>query len=571
MTLFYISLTFLALMFLGYYFYGSLVARLFGIDGLYQTPAHRHRDEKEFIPTHPFYLFCQHFSAISASGPIAGPILACQKWGFMPCLLWISLGVIFIGAVHDFSTLAASVRHQGSSIVEITKAHAGKSAGMALLFFIWIALIYIIVAFTQVTAATFASTSEELQASVIEFNAGGAVAMAAVFYLGLCIILGLINRFFNPPLWLSTIIFVPATLLVIWLGTKFSTVLVFDQRTFEVSILIYCAVAALIPIWILLQPRGYLGGFILLFVLLIGVLGIFSGQYEVKQPAFVADDASPMSSLFPFLFVTIACGACSGFHGLICGGTTSKQIANERHIQSIGYGAMLAEGVVALISLSTIMIFSTEEIGGLKPGTIYGKGIGEYLTMMLGEKNRTFATTFGAMAFSTFVFDTLDVATRIGRYFIQELFSWRKYYTHVLATIITLSLPLFVVLSDHSGSWASFWTLFGSANQLLAALGLLGVTMWLLNSKRPFLITLLPMVFVLYITFWSLGEIAYTGFQATSILSVQFINGLIALLLIALALYILNQAIFRRMKQASSAEQVAKNQTIKIKKSQIHH
>lgn len=548
MTLLLISSLFLALMIFGYYFYGSFLVRIFGIDARAKTPAHEHEDGKEYIPTHPFYLFCQHFSAISASGPIAGPILACQKWGFLPCLLWISLGVVFIGATHDFSTLIASVRHQGSSMAEIMKTHVGKKAGVALLFFIWIALVYIIVAFTQVTAATFVSRSEELQNIVIDFNPGGAVALSALFYLILCLIFGLISRYLNPPLWLGTIIFVPATFLVIWLGTKFSTLLIFDQQTFEISILIYCAVAALIPIWLLLQPRGYLGGFVLLFVILIGIMGIFSGQYEIKQPALVSNSALPMSSIFPFLFVTIACGACSGFHGLICGGTTSKQISNETHIHAIGYGSMLAEGIVALIALSTIMIFSTDEIAGLKPGSIYGRGIGEYLTLIVGEKHRDFAITFGAMAFSTFVFDTLDVATRIGRYLIKELFGWQKIFTNHLAVVLTLALPFLVVLSKQSNSWTSFWTLFGSANQLLAALSLLGVTLWLIESRRPFTVTLLPMLFVLLITFWSLGEQAMLGFEA-SFLSLQFINGFVALALIALALFILTQSIFKRAKK----------------------
>lgn len=546
-----ISVSFLALMFLGYYFYGSFLTRLFGIDKKAQTPAHQKQDAKEFIPTHPFYLFCQHFSAISASGPIAGPILACQTWGYLPALLWISLGVIFIGAVHDFSTLAASVKHKGLSIAEITKVHVGKKAGTALLFFIWIALIYIIVAFTQVTAATFVSTSDELKNSIVDFNSGGAVAMAALFYLLLCIVLGLTNRYLKPPMWLVTLIFVPATLFSIWLGTKFSTILVFDQRTFEVSILIYCAIAALTPIWLLLQPRGFLGGFLLLLVLFIGLIGIFFGQYEVKQPALI--DSSGIPPIFPFLFVTIACGACSGFHGLICGGTTSKQIDNESHIKPIGYGAMLAEGLVALIAISTIMIFSKEEIMGLKPGTIYGKGIGEYLTLVVGKDHHAFAATLGAMAFSTFVFDTLDVATRIGRYLIQELFMWKKSYTNYLSIALTLALPTFVVLSDNAGSWVSFWTLFGSANQLLAALSLLSVTMWLKDSKRNFWVTLLPMMFVLCITLWSLGHTALVSFS-TSLFSVHFINGIVASLLIVLALFILSKAFMRRLSKDENVQ-----------------
>jgi carbon starvation protein len=548
MTLALIALSFLVFVVAGYFLYGSRIARLFHIDGQTQTPAHTKQDGNEYIPTHPFYLFCQHFSAIAASGPIAGPIIACQKWGWLPCMLWISIGVVFIGSVHDFSMLTASVRHQGCSIAEITKKHVGNRAGTMLLFFIWVALVYIIVAFTQVTAATFVSRSEELQSVAIHFNPGGAVAAAAIFYLALCLLLGVINRLINPPLWLTTVIFIPAMFAVIWLGTHFSTLFVFEQKAFEVGILVYCAIASLIPIWLLLQPRGYLGGFVLLFVLAIGIIGIFSGQYEVLQPVYIenTNPTSSFTSLFPFLFVTIACGACSGFHGLVCGGTTSKQIANEKHLQPIGYGAMLAEGMVALIAMSTIMIFSSEQVQGLKPGTIYGKGIGEFLTLIIGQEHRIFATTFGAMAFSTFVFDTLDVATRIGRYLIQELLGWTKPATKYVALFITLAPPLFIISIAKSDSWISFWTLFGSANQLLAGLSLLSITLWLARSKKPFLVTLLPMAFVLCITLWSLSLTAYESFGASAFSVIGFMNGLVASLLIVVALYILSQAALRR-------------------------
>src|SRR5690606_6868383 len=254
------------------------------------------------------------------------------------------------------------------------------------------------------------------------FDRGGAVAMASALYLGLAIAMGAVERWLRPPLWLATLIFVPATLGAVWLGTELSTVLTFDWRTWTFIILAYCFVASHVPVWSLLQPRGYLGGFVLYLALAVGVLGIFLGGHEVAQPAFKGwNTGAPLGMLFPFLFVTIACGACSGFHGLVCSGTTSRQISSETHCKAVGYGAMLMEAFVALIALGTIMIVSQEEVAGRDPGTIYAQGLGQFATLLVGEDHLQLTITFGAMAFSTFVFDTIDVATRLGRYILQEL------------------------------------------------------------------------------------------------------------------------------------------------------
>ncbi|MGI8883629.1 MAG: carbon starvation CstA family protein, partial [Pyrinomonadaceae bacterium] len=332
-----LAIVFLIWLVFGYFAYGHWIAKQFSLDDSRETPANTKNDGEDFVPTRPFYLFGQHFSAIAAAGPIAGPIIACQAFGWLPCLLWIAFGVVLIGAVHDFSSLASSVRHGATSIAEITREKLGNGAGRAMMAFIWIALIYVIVAFTDITAGTFVSGTEELQGA--SFNAGGAVAFASIAYLGLSIILGLVERYLKPPLWLSTIIFVPATFALSYLGTKFSTVFLFDHTSWAVLILIYCIAASLVPVWALLQPRGYLGGFVLYTAIAVGVIGIFFGGYEIQQPSFKSWDIGGMTgTLFPFLFVTIACGACSGFHGLVCSGTTSKQIDKESHTKSVGYG-----------------------------------------------------------------------------------------------------------------------------------------------------------------------------------------------------------------------------------------
>ena len=548
------SLTLLAIGFLlvlvaAYHLYGGWVARQFNLDDSRRTPAHEVNDGVDFVPTRPFYLFGQHFSAIAAAGPIAGPILACQAFGWLPCLIWIGLGVVLIGAVHDFTALAASVRHGATSVAEITREHLGTKAGRAMMAFIWIALVYVIVAFADITAGTFVAGSEELKAATVAFNPGGAVAAASVLYLGLSLVLGLVQRYLNPPLWLVTVIFVPAAFALSWAGTLMSNTFVLSHKGWGLLILAYCCVASVVPVWSLLQPRGYLGGFILYAAIALGIIGVFFGGYEIQQPAFKGWTVPGMTgSLFPFLFVTIACGACSGFHGLVCSGTTSKQVEKESHIRAVGYGAMLAEGFVALIALVTIMIATQLTDAAGKPlaaGTIYGNGIGRFLTLLIGPDHLAFATTFGAMAFSTFVFDTLDVCTRLGRYIVQELFNWRTRAGALAGTLLTIAPPVYFIAFAPPNSWSKFWTLFGASNQLLAALTLLTITAWLYQARKRIAYTLVPMVFVLVITLWALSLMAVGNLRATKGLDVELINAVASAALVALALYLAVTALLK--------------------------
>lgn len=539
MELFFLAAIVLLALTLGYTLYGKWIAHHYCLDDKTPTPAEEKNDGIDFVPTSPFYLLGQHFSAIAAAGPIAGPILACQIFGWLPCVLWIGLGAIFIGAVHDFSSLVASLRHGARSIAEIVREHLGESAYFAMMAFIWIALVYVILAFTDITAGTFVGKTEEFEGRTFAFNPGGAVAAASTFYLLLAILMGAIQKKLNPPLWLMTALFVPGTLAVVWLGTKISTLLILSQKSWGIWILIYCFIASLLPVWLLLQPRGYLGGFVLYLALAVGVIGIFFGNYEIQQPYFKTWKGPGLTeSLFPFLFVTIACGACSGFHGLVCSGTTSKQVARQSHAKMIGYGGMLLEGFVALISLSTIMILAPEEkMPG--PGKIYGDGIGNFLSLLIGKENLLFAMTFGAMAFSTFVFDTLDVATRLGRYILQELFNWQGKYASACATAMTVGVPLFFILNSEPGSYKLFWTLFGTSNQLLAALTLLGITVWLKRSGKKYWFTLVPMSFVMAITLWSLFLQALAGLKSFPAINLGFVNGGIAILLIGIAAFLI--------------------------------
>ena len=556
-----IALVMLVVLAAGYRLYGRFVAGRYALDDATPTPAVTRNDGVDFVPTPPFYLLGQHFSAIAAAGPIAGPILAAQQFGWLPCLVWIGLGVVFIGAVHDFSTMVASVRHQGRSAAEIIRVHLGARAWKAMMAFIWLALVYVILAFADITASTFVGRTEELEGLSFAFNPGGAVALSSLLYLGLSLVMGVVDRFLRPPLWLTTIVFVPATLVCVWLGTRFSTLVLLDGATWGVLILAYCVVASLTPVWVLLQPRGYLGGFVLYMALAVGVIGIFFGGFDVQQPAFKGWHApGPTGALFPFLFVTIACGACSGFHGLVCSGTTSKQIARESHCRPVGYGGMLLEAFVALIALATVMIATQSELAGKAPGAVYGGGLGRFLAVLIGQDHLLFATTFGAMAFSTFVFDTLDVSTRLGRYILQELTGWTSRAGAVAATVATALVPLAFLLVAGEGAYRTFWVLFGTSNQLLAALSLLGISVWLRRTGRPSLFTVIPMAFVMTITLWSLVlqvrtaalTLAASGLHVDTVM----LNGLVSVLLIGLAVVLIVEG-FRAVQPATTPQTTA--------------
>ncbi|MGH9459483.1 MAG: carbon starvation CstA family protein, partial [Thermoanaerobaculia bacterium] len=267
------------------------------------------------------------------------------------------------------------------------------------------------------------------------------------------------------------------------------------------------------------------------------------GGFDVALPAFKGFDTPGATGLlFPFSFVTIACGACSGFHGLVCSGTTSKQIASEPHCRPIGYGAMLLEGLVAVIALATLMIAGAGA-AGKAPGAVYGEGLGRFLTVIIGDNQLAFATTFGAMAFSTFVFDTLDVSTRLGRYIIQEILGWRTSAGAFAGTLVTVALPVYFVIFTPAGNWVKFWTLFGASNQLLAALSLLAITVWLHQSRRRIAYTLVPMLFVLVITLWALVKLVGANVAASGGFDVAMVNAAASAALIVLSIYIIVRAI----------------------------
>jgi carbon starvation protein len=483
--------------------YGKWLTKAFGLDDKKVTPAVRINDGNDFVPTRSFILLGQHFAAIAAVGPIAGPIVAGMKYGWFPGLVWITLGAVFIGAVHDFAALAISVRHGAKSIGQVVRDVLGPRASTLFMAFIWLSLIYIIVVFTDLTAAAFADRPE-LGAE----NFGPGVATSSFLYLALAMALGWTWKNTKLPLWATTAIFVPLLYAAIYGGQHLPATL--SQKGWDVIILAYCVASSLLPMWLLLQPRGYLGGFILYTTFLAGVIGLFFGGSPIEFPKTVEPVSGPAPSLFPLLFTTIACGACSGFHGLVASGTTSKQLAKETDARVVGYGGMLLEGLVAVIAMATLMRLAPGSADlGHGPDEIYARGLAHFMQAF----GMSFAAgvVFGKLAFATFIYDTLDVSTRLGRYVLEDAFGLKGTKNAVLATLATVAIPLltvFMTFTDSAGKivplWKLFWPAFGATNQLLAAMTLTGVTLWLKKEGRMCWVTGLPAAFMIVVTLSSL-------------------------------------------------------------------
>ena len=493
------------LLFLSAYFsYGKLLSRKFDLDDSRPTPACEINDGIDYVPAEKQFLLGQHFSAIAAAGPIVGPILAAVWFGWLPVLLWIVGGAIFFGAVHDFSSLAGSVKHRAASIVELVKQHMGRKGHVLFMLFVWLSLIYVITALTDLTSGSF-----------VDPQSGGAVAASSFLYLLIGVAMGLCLYYLKLPLGLATWIFLPLVLAAIWFGQYIPLTVppigfLNSQQVWNVILLGYCFVASIIPVWILLQPRGYLGGYFLYGTLAAGVIGLFLGGEKIAYPAFIGFSSAKGVPLFPILFVTVACGACSGFHGIVSSGTTSKQIAKESDCRMVGYGGMLLEGLVALVALSTVMILAKgDPLLNSSPDRIYAEGLSRFVSNF--GIPRDFARSFALLAFTTFIYDTLDVATRLARYLFEELTGLKGAAGRVLGTLASLAIPLACMslrMTDAQGvlipAWKVFWTIFGTSNQLLAALTLLTLSVWLAKAKKNFWPSVLPMAFMMVMTLWSL-------------------------------------------------------------------
>ena len=562
-----------AVLLLAYFVYGRLVARWLGVDPARMTPAVTMADGNDFVPAPAPVVLGGHFTAIAAAGPIVGPILAGQMFGWLPALLWIVIGAILIGGVHDAGSLMASIRHNATSITQIIRQYMSRTAYLTFLVFVWLTLVYVIIAFADVTAGSFAKFE---QFSVIIDGApktfainGGAVAIGATAYLLASILLGLILRFTRIPWWAGLGFFVVALSLCIWqapalaawlashglpfMDTSTQNAGVLTKR-WDQALLIYCFIASIVPMWLLLQPRGLIGATFLYATLVFGVMGtivggLFTGAQSlvIQWPAFTGFTAANGAYLFPFLFITIACGACSGFHSVVSSGTTCKQIRSERDVRPVAYGAMLLESMVAVFALTCVMMLARGNAGGGTPDSIYARGIGNFMHI-LGIP-MTFAVGFGLLAFSSFVFDTLDVCTRLARYIFQELTGFSGITGGAAATLITLAGPSIYLRLAPAGAFKTFWIIFGTSNQLLAALTLLGVSVWLWRTGRRVWFALLPAIFMLATTCTALAFNfmaflkQYNALQPGQIAAPSVINMGLAVVLFGMAMLVIAEAL----------------------------
>jgi carbon starvation protein len=510
------------LFFVVYKSYGSFLAKkVFELDDTKITPAASINDGVDYVPTNSKFLMGQHFSAIAAAGPITGPIIAGILFGWAPALIWIIVGSIFIGGVHDMGSIIASVRHKARSITEVVRENVSQRAWILFMIFVWITLVYVIIAFTDITSSSFVGTITLENGQKV---GGGAIASSSLLYLILPVIMGILLKTGKLNLTWATIIFLPLVGFSIWVGPyiPFDLISLFGmtpsdaQKVWNVFILAYCFVASIIPMWVLLQPRGHLGGYFLYAAIASAAIGLIFGGFTIQYPAFVNLDGGLGNfwfPMFPVLFVTVACGACSGFHSMVGSGTTSKQIAKESDVKIVGYGMMLMEGLVAVVSLACVMILAQDNVlAKSSPNFIYASGIGKFVELI--GIPAALGISFGLMAFTTFVYDTLDVCTRLARYIIEELTGWKSKAGRAFAAAITIGVPLFFVtatMNDAKGNpvpaWKIFWNIFGASNQLLAALALIGITVWLYKTaknKYAWIVAFVPAIWMFVMSNWAL-------------------------------------------------------------------
>ena len=517
-----------AVLVLGYLFYGKWLAEQWGVDPNKTTPAHELEDGNDYVPAKAPVLMGHHFSSIAGAGPINGPIQA-AVFGWVPVMLWVLIGGIFFGAVHDFGALFASVRNKGQSIGEVIAASIGKRAKRLFIIFSYLTLLLVVAAFASIVANTFKATYDE--AGVLDKAASAAnasTAMISILFIVIAIIFGMMVYRRNASLGVSTVIGVVAIIACMAIGLNWHPIYL-SGSTWMIIVGIYIAIASVTPVWILLQPRDYLSSFLLYGMMIVAVVGIIGAHPTLDIPAFTGfvDQATngsgvSLGSLFPALFVTIACGAISGFHSLVGSGTTAKQLDRESDARPIAYGGMLIECALALISLCAVGYIWKEYVpGGITtPTAVFATGISRMcatIPFLKGAESVIYSMLI--LAVSAFCLTSLDTATRLARYMFQE-FWLEPGETYENATGIkkTLTNPYFatiitVVLGVALGmtGYAKIWALFGAANQLLAALGLLAVAAWLGQIGRNNKMFLFPMAFMLVVTIVSLCQTIWTN------------------------------------------------------------
>ena len=560
-----------------YLTYGRWLAKQWGIDPTRKTPAYEQNDGVDYVPAKAPVLMGHHFSSIAGAGPINGPIQA-AVFGWVPVLLWVLIGGIFFGAVHDFGALFASIRHKGQSIGEVIADTMGSKAKKLFIIFSYLTLLLVVAAFASIVANTFMATYTPDGAVDMAASAANATtAMISILFIVIAIVFGLCVYRRNAGLAVSTIVGILAIIACIAIGLHWHP-LYLSNTAWMVVVGVYILVASVTPVWILLQPRDYLSSFLLYFMMAIAVIGIIgcgiSGHAQMDSPAFAGfqDTLMPTGTslgyMFPALFVTIACGAISGFHSLVGSGTTAKQLSNEKDAQPIAYGGMLIECALAIISLCAVGFIWANYASGetVTPTVVFATGISKMLGSIPGlAGTENVAYTLLVLTVSVFCLTSLDTATRLARYMFQEFWlepgqtykdavGYKKVLTNPLvATLITVVLGITLGLTGY----ANIWPLFGASNQLLAALGLLAVATWLGKAGKNNKMFYIPMIFMLIVTLTSLVFTLHSNILAISAggagLAWCYVRVILAALLIILAIILAVDSIRTMAKQKKLA------------------
>lgn len=540
----------LAALYLGYRFYGAFIERrLIGPKDDSPTPATTENDGVDYSPARTPVLFGHHFSSIAGAGPIIGPLIGVTFFGWLVSVLWIVIGSIFIGAVHDYTSMMLSVRNKGKSIAEIARISLGNRAKVVFSIFLWIALVLVVAAFGDATAQSLVKKPE------IVIPTFGLIFIAVffgrlVYRMGVSLILGTIISLGL----LAALVYLGELVPVSVPGTLFG---MSDVRFWFLILMIYALTASVIPVWVLLQPRDYISSWLLYLGLGLGFLGLMVARPDLQAPAVVAFDSPTQGPLWPMLFVLIACGAVSGFHSLVASGTTAKQLAREGLGRKIGYGSMILEAVLAimvvLIAAAALswdptapksafglhyLMTSTTAGGGGGPIVAFATGFGKVVNVLPGI-SLVAGIYFGMLMLNAFVITTLDTATRLGRFILTEAAGakFKLLSNRWVASIATVTTA---ALLASTGGVKTIWPVFGAANQLVAALALVVVSSYLIGVKKPRFYTVLPAIFMLLTTVGALTFQMIGFFKAGS--ATGYLLGSVSVVLTALALYIAFEA-----------------------------
>ena len=524
-----IILIILAIVFyaIAYRLYGTFISRKLKVNAEQETPSHTMYDGVDYVPAKSPVLLGHHFASIAGAGPIVGPVIA-AGFGWIPVYIWVLFGAVFIGGVHDYTTIIASIRHQSKSIGYIIEKYIGISGKKLFLLFAWATLILVVAVFAIIVADTFTSIP--------------AAGTSSILFMLLAVVFGFAIYRIKVPLWIASIVGVVLLFGCIPLGEMFPLHL--SKLTWELILFGYIFIASVTPVWILLQPRDYLNSYFLYALMLGGVVGVFFASPEMNIPAVATFSLDKVGYLFPALFVTVACGAVSGFHSIVASGTTAKQLNKETDGKLIGYGGMLIEGVLAVLALIAVSALGSTQFTDILinkgPVAAFSIGVAAFIeSIPILPVTASTATNFVALAVAAFALTSLDTATRLGRYAFQEFFevSGSKEQPFLVknrfaATAVTVA---FGAALTFSGQTMSIWPVFGSANQLLAALALLAITVWVADLKENYLFALIPMIFMFSVTLTALVMLFYTNLSNGHYI-LSFISVLLFLLAVLLGI-----------------------------------